>query len=124
EIIPNALSTAERLVNWIEDELDLPDVGVCLDSGHAFLMGDVADAVETVSGHLLTTHLHDNGGTRDEHLVPFDGGIAWPTVLTTLQKVGYDGAWMFELAATGSPKQVLDRAARARARFERLLEGS
>lgn len=122
EIIPNALSTAERLTGWIEDNLDLPDVGICLDSGHAFLMGDVVDAIETVSGHLQTTHLHDNGGTRDEHLVPFDGRIHWPAVITALQKVGYDGTWMFELAGSDSPRQVLERAAGARARFERLLE--
>lgn len=124
EIIPNAISTAERLTGWIEDDLELPDVGICLDSGHAFLMGDVVDAIETVSGHLQTTHLHDNGGTRDEHLVPFEGRIRWPAVVTALQKVGYDGMWMFELAASGSPRQVLERAVAARGRFERLLESS
>ena len=40
-------------------------------------MGDVADAVETVAEHLITTHVHDNHGRDDEHLVPYRGSINW-----------------------------------------------
>lgn len=123
EVIPNALSTAERLAEWLDDDLELPGAGICLDSGHAHMMGGVVDAVEAASGHLLTTHLHDNGGVSDDHQVPFDGTIDWAAALTAFQKVGYDGAWMFELAATAEPRRVLERAARARDRFERLLQG-
>ena len=123
EVIPNALSTAERLVHWLDEDLELPGAGICLDSGHAHLMEGVVDAIETASGHLLTTHLHDNGGRRDDHQVPFEGSIQWPAALTAFQKVGYDDAWMFELAAGDTPRRVLERAAKARERFERLLQG-
>ena len=98
EVIPNALSTARQLVRLIEDE-DLPGLGICLDVGHARLQGDVVDALETVAGYLVTTHLHDNGGRTDDHLLPFDGVIDWPELLIGFQKVGYDGTLMFELAA-------------------------
>jgi sugar phosphate isomerase/epimerase len=121
EVIPNRLSSAEALVQLIEDELDLPDVGICLDLGHAFIMGDVIDAIETCSGHLVTTHLHDNRGKSDDHLVPFAGGIDWAAALLAMQKIGYDGAWMFEVADTGSAQDVLARTARARDRFAREL---
>ena len=47
--------------------------GICLDVGHAHLVGDVMEAIETCSGHIVTTHVHDNGGKRDDHLVPGDG---------------------------------------------------
>jgi sugar phosphate isomerase/epimerase len=60
EVIPNQLSSAAALVRLIEEDLDGVDVGVCLDYGHAHLMGDLGEAIETVSGHLLTTHVHDN----------------------------------------------------------------
>ena len=53
EVIPNPLSKPESLVHLIEDELDGIDVGICLDYGHAHLMGDLGEAIETVSGHLL-----------------------------------------------------------------------
>jgi sugar phosphate isomerase/epimerase len=123
EVIPNTISSAERLVAWLEDDVDLPGAGICLDSGHAFLMGDLVDAIETASGHLLTTHLHDNHGRADDHLVPFEGSIDWPVALTALQKIGYEGAWMFELAASDEPRRVLERAVRARERFEQVLGG-
>ena len=36
-------------------------------------MGDVADAIETAAEHLIATHVHDNRGRDDEHLVPYRG---------------------------------------------------
>jgi sugar phosphate isomerase/epimerase len=117
EVIPNALSTADALVALVED-LDLAGVGVCLDFGHAHMMGDVADAIETLSGMLIATHVHDNHATRDEHLPPFEGTIDWPGALMALQKVGYEGPMMLELASTDSPAPVLERARHAIERLE------
>jgi sugar phosphate isomerase/epimerase len=121
EVIPNPLSDAASLVDLLERDLDAPRTGICLDFGHAFLMGDVADAIETVAEHLITTHVHDNKGKKDEHLVPFDGKINWDMALMTMQKVGYDGTYLMELANTGSPAAVLGQARAARARFEKLM---
>ncbi len=123
EVIPNDLSTPDSLVRMIEDELDLPHVGICLDFGHAFVMGDVLDAIETVSGHLVTTHVHDNRGKLDEHLAPFQGGIDWLAALMSVQKVGYEGTLLFELQSSEPPGTVLERAATARGRFEHILDG-
>ena len=121
ELIPNALSTPAQLVHWLEDDLDLGRAGLCLDVGHAHIVGDVVEAVETCSGHILTTHVHDNRGQRDDHLLPGQGSIDWDAVMLAFQKVGYDGSWIFELAPSADWRQVLERAAAARARIERLL---
>jgi sugar phosphate isomerase/epimerase len=123
EVIPNNLSAAQALVRMVEDELELDakTVGICLDLGHAFLMGDVADAIEIVSGELVTTHVHDNRGKRDDHLVPFDGKIDWPTALMSLEKVGYEGLIVFELANTSTPRAVLEKTIGVRRRFEEIL---
>jgi sugar phosphate isomerase/epimerase len=121
EVIPNPLSDAGSLVDLLEKDLDAPRTGICLDFGHAFLMGDVADTIETVAEHLITTHVHDNGGKKDDHLVPFEGRINWDIALMTMQKVGYDGTYMMELANTGSPAAVLEQARAARARFDKLM---
>ena len=119
EVIPNPLSSADALAHLIEDELEGLDIGVCLDYGHAHLMGDVAEAVETLSGHLWTTHVHDNGGTRDDHLLPYAGTIDWDAAMMETQKVGYDGLLMFEVADTGDPIAVLTGAVKARERLEK-----
>ena len=121
EVIPNPISNARALVAVIEEELEATDLGICLDAGHAFLLGDLVDAIEEVAGHLVTTHLHDNQGVSDDHLVPFDGAIDWAETAMTLQKVGYEGVWLFELAATDTPRRVLERAHAATRRLERFL---
>ena len=118
EVIPNALSKPESLVHLIEDELDGIDVGICLDYGHAHLMGDLGEAIETVSGHLLTTHMHDNGGQRDDHLVPYrrldrlgrrDDGNAEDRLRRHADVRSCD---------TGDPVNVLQRCVKARERLE------
>jgi sugar phosphate isomerase/epimerase len=124
EVIPNELSRAGSLVHFIEDDLEGLEgrpIGVCLDFGHAHMAGDLLDAIETVSEHFTTTHVHDNRGRTDDHLVPFEGTIDWPAALTAMQKVGYEGTLLFEIASHGSPKDTLARAQRARQRMERML---
>jgi sugar phosphate isomerase/epimerase len=119
EVIPNRLSSAGALCRLIEDVLDGVNVGVCLDYGHAHLMGDLGEAIETLSGHLWTTHVHDNGGRSDDHLVPFAGTIEWEAAMMATQKIGYDGALMLEVGDTGDPVDVLRRSAKARERLEK-----
>jgi sugar phosphate isomerase/epimerase len=120
ELLPNELSRAGSLVHFV-DALDRPDVGICLDVGHAHLDGDLVDTIDVVSEHLAAVHLHDNAGRADDHLVPFDGTIDWPGALTGIQKVGFDGPLMLELSGRGATKDTLGKAARARARMERLM---
>lgn len=121
EVIPNALSTPSALVEMLDRDIDSPVAGVCLDFGHAFLGGDVADAVETVAEHLIATHVHDNRRRSDDHLVPYHGAIDWDGALMSMQKVGYEGTYMMELANTATPAAVLEEARRARQQFERAL---
>lgn len=121
EVIPNDLSSASALVTMLERDFEGTRAGICMDFGHAHLMGDVADAIELAAEHLITTHVHDNRGREDDHLVPYRGTIDWPAALVTMQKIGYDGTYLMELATTGSPASVLEEARRARQRIERAL---
>jgi sugar phosphate isomerase/epimerase len=121
EVIPNEISTPSALVELLESEIDAGALGICMDVGHARMMGDVVDAIETCSGHIITTHLHDNRGRSDDHLVPGKGVIDWDATMLAFQKVGYDGVWMFELAVAADPKPVIEQAAKAREKLESLL---
>jgi sugar phosphate isomerase/epimerase len=122
EVISNDLCRPASLAHLLEDGVDAANAGICLDTGHARLEGDVADAIETVSGHLIAVDVHDNRGRADDHLVPFDGAIEWPSALTTMQKVGYDGPVTFELSGRGSTKDTLARAKQARRRMDDLMK--
>jgi len=120
EVIPNTLAGPASLVRLIEDDLDGIDAGICLDYGHAHLMGDLGEGIEAISGHLWTTHMHDNRGKRDDHLVPYAGSIDWDLAMMETQKIGYDGVMMFEVgSAGGDPVDVLKRCTKARERLEK-----
>ena len=121
EVIPNELSRAGSLVHFVERVVDETNVGICLDFGHGHMDGDLVEAIETVSEHLMTVDIHDNQGRADDHLVPFEGTIDWPSALTAVQKVGYDDTLMLEIGARGSTKETLARARKAREKMDRLL---
>jgi len=103
----DSMSPAGSLVHFVEtlDEA----AGICLDFAHAQRSGDLVDAIETVSEHLITTH------------VPVDSAIDWPSALTAVQKVGYEGPFVFDIAGRMAAKETLQRARRVRERFEKLL---
>lgn len=121
EVIPNELSRPASLVHFVEKLPDGAGAGICLDFGHAHMGGDVVEAIETVSEHLVTTHVHDNRGRTDDHLPPFDGTIEWPAALTGIQKVGYDGVLLFEVGQQGPTRATLQKLRAVRARLEMLL---
>ena len=120
EVMDNPLSTTPALVDMLEHELDGLDIGLCMDVGHAHMLGDTADAIETASEYLVTTHIHDNRRQKDDHLVPFEGSINWDTTIMELEKIGYDGVLMYEVRNRESAAQVLERCVRARTALEGL----
>ena len=78
ENIPNAFSSAQRLVEFLR--MTHLTIGFCFDTGHANLNEGVEEAFETMKDRIRSTHVHDNDGKRDSHLFPMysEGGtINW-----------------------------------------------
>lgn len=124
EVMGNDLSTAPDLVDIIERSFEGADLGICMDVGHAHILGDVAEAIETTSEYLATTHIHDNRGQSDDHLVPFQGSINWAGAIMAFEKIGYDGVLMYEVKAAESPRAMLERMVAARRKLEALMMDS
>jgi sugar phosphate isomerase/epimerase len=76
----------------------LPNVGVCLDLGHAHITAGVDEAIATLGAHIGSVHVHDNHGLKDEHLWPGDGTINWPTTVEALKALAAPPATVLELA--------------------------
>jgi sugar phosphate isomerase/epimerase len=86
ENIPNQLSSAERLLTFLE--LTHLKMNFCLDVGHANMKEGVSTAYTILKGRIRSTHLHDNNGKEDSHLFPFlsDGGtIDWKVTMELLR---------------------------------------
>ncbi|HZP48303.1 MAG TPA: TIM barrel protein [Vicinamibacterales bacterium] len=100
------LSPIGSLVHFVEG-FDEP-LGIALDFARAQRDGDLVDAIEIAAEHLATIRL------------PVDGRIDWPSALTAVQKVGYEGPVLVE-PPRGAPKTALAQARQARDRFEKQL---
>jgi sugar phosphate isomerase/epimerase len=100
ENTPGELATPANLRRFLDDTR-LTDVRFCLDVGHAHMGGGIAVALESMRDRVVTAHIHDNHGDKDEHLTPFEGTIDWPAVRAALP---HDTPLVLELRA---PEQAL-----------------
>lgn len=91
-------------------ELAASHIGLCLDTGHANIMADVASEARAARGLLRTTHVHDNDGQRDSHQLPGDGTVRWNEFSAALAEIGYEGVVMIECprALREHPELVTD----------------
>ena len=90
ENIPNEVSTLERIEEF-KNVSQIPEIGICLDTGHAHLQG-----MTESFGSITATHIHDNNGEKDEHLWAFDGTLDWPALIGKLVAAKYKGPFTFE----------------------------
>lgn len=49
-----------------------------------------------MGGRLIATHVQDNYGVIDDHLLPYLGTIEWEPIMKTLKKINYQGAFAYE----------------------------
>ena len=100
---------------WMLGAVKARNVGICLDTGHAFLAGVLYGCVEKLSAHLLMVHAADNRGERDDHLPPGEGHVDWARLVRSLAACGFNGPVMLELSGeSGDVETRLRRAVKAR----------
>lgn len=73
-----------------------PWLGICLDFGHAHQAGTIPVWIDALAGQIVTLHLHDNDGVRDQHQPPGLGTLDWPAMLGRLRRAGYTGPLVSE----------------------------
>lgn len=109
ENIPNALSSAERLVLFLAQthlKLDF-----CLDVGHANINEGVEQAYNIMQERIRSTHLHDNDGQADSHLFPFfgtGGTVDWIRTMSLLRSRPDQYPLLLELKENADFPRALD----------------
>ena len=117
-----SLARSWDLLNFVK-AVGNPFFRMCLDTGHAALFGQPAtDARILGKEYLRVMHVHDNDGTRDQHLLPFTGVVDWTAYAAALREIGYDGVFMLETGVKGKfPPEILDHERRGVAMMARYI---
>lgn len=81
ENTPSEMGDPAYLRSFV-DETRLAGLRFCFDVGHANIAdttaeNKIAHSFEPMRELIATTHVHDNRGEKDEHLVPYEGTVDW-----------------------------------------------
>ena len=105
--------------------MDSPNIGICLDTGHANVFGqDLGDVVRLCAPYLRVVHVHDNNGEQDQHLLPYLGTANWDSFVNAMAEIGYAGVLSLETEGAVSgrmPAAVLAQAEKTTAAAARHL---
>jgi sugar phosphate isomerase/epimerase len=115
ENTPNELGAPASLVQFVkETRLDLK---FCFDIGHAHLDSGFRESFELMRSRVATTHIHDNHGEKDEHLLPYNGTIDWDAALEAFAGASEPLPIVLELKEQPGGTPALDQI---RAAFEKI----
>lgn len=120
DMLAHLLGGRTREVEWIVGKLP-PDVGICLDTGHSFLSGDLLGRLRAFAPRLITLHVHDNRGKKDDHLPPGEGNINWPELTNALEATGFRGQLILEITGSARLQEAITRARKSAAFLSDLI---
>lgn len=109
-------------VIYVLDNITSDKLGFCYDSCHHANYNPELDLLNKYGSRLMALHLHDNGGARGQHSLPFDGNIDWYKVMKNIADTAYKGATALEPMNWGyehlSIREFLDKAYEKAKRLE------
>ena len=116
ENIPNDLTSPARLLQFIR--YSRMEFNICFDTGHAHMAGSAHEAYEILKDLIVTSHVHDNHQEKDEHLMPFQGGIDWTQCVRDFRSAANPFPLVFEVRDSGAGKARLARLREVMSRLE------
>ena len=112
ELVNNGVNQTSDIIQTV-DESGCDNLGVCLDTGHAFYDSiNPAEAARDYNQRLKVLHVHDNSGKSDQHVAPFVGRINWAEFMKALHEIKYNGVFSLEIHnyVQRMPKELIDDA--------------
>jgi sugar phosphate isomerase/epimerase len=122
-MLPHLFAGRVQDLLWILGAMDTVDVGVCVDTGHAYLAGELGTIARKLYGHLWMVHASDNCGQFDDHLAPGEGRINWNEFLHDLAAIQFRGTIILEIAGTGNSGSILQAAQRGHSHLRAVARG-
>lgn len=88
---------AAELLRLIED-IGCENVGACWDVEHASVESlPQGESIRMLGRHLKATHISDETGHNNIHILPYTGFVGWDEVLDALVEIRYNGPFAFEI---------------------------
>src|SRR5271169_4943461 len=111
ENTPSEIGAPACLAQFVR-ETHLNDLRFCFDIGDAHIEGGVQPGFHAMQERIVTAHIHDNSGEKDEHLLPYEGTIDWDLALKGFASAPEPIQIVIELkeTATGTPSLEQVRA--------------
>jgi sugar phosphate isomerase/epimerase len=118
---PNELGSPASLAQFIKDT-HLHNLGFCFDIGHAHMEGGAEAGFHLMRDRVVTAHVHDNHGEKDEHLLPWEGTIDWDGALGEFANAPEPLPLVLELKETAPGLPSLDQISTAFDKLEKHLD--
>jgi sugar phosphate isomerase/epimerase len=115
------LGSPSSLQHFITDT-HLHDLRLCFDTGHAHMETGVEAGFDMMRDRVATTHIHDNHGEKDEHLLPYEGSINWDAALAVLATATQPLPFVLELKEQTNSAPSLDQLGAVFDKLEKGLE--
>ena len=104
------VSYPEDILRYVE-EMNHPNIGICLDTGHANVLHcNAVEMARQYGRHVVATHIHGNTG-EDEHFIPglvqsWSDSTDYRELVAVLRQNGYAGSFNLELVLPPLPKNA------------------
>lgn len=108
-LLENFWEPTPDVLKKLLDEVNLPRLKVCLDTGHinAFSKVPLEEWFTKLSGQVPYMHFSDNMGKSDEHLIVGDGNFNWQALTDALENRGVDSEVVLETETLKKTAQSL-----------------
>lgn len=120
ENTPSELGSPSVLRKFLIDT-HLNDLKLCFDLGHAHIEEGVGPSFEAMRDQIVSSHIHDNHGDKDEHLLPFDGTIDWDPALRGFVEAPQMISMVLEIKGQGTTPPSLAQISEACDKLEEKL---
>lgn len=123
ENLPSAI--VNDLLSFSLDNVKNDNFGFCYDSSHDNLVSHPFEILRNYKNRLLTTHISDSRGQKDDHMLPFEGNIHWDEFCKLFGQVDFRGVFLLEVEMRESAFKVpTEFLIEARSRGLKLLKQS
>ena len=115
-------------LDFVYERIQSDRLKFCYDSGHENCRSPHIDLLEKYGDKLVALHIHDNDGTDDQHILPFDGTTPWERVAAHLKRLRYPGDLTLEIESLGNnpactAREFLEAGINRARRLEKMIEG-